>query len=122
MRFHPNKRDANHSTIVEHLEKHGAEVVEIFEPLDLLVSYHGFVGMIEVKVPTKRELTTRKQLKFIVSTRFPVAFAKDEAEAMSFLKTRTGLTHRQKDNLLAMMLRTDKKNFTSKDIRTAIEL
>lgn len=116
------KRDNNHKAVADYLSAHGVEVIEIFNPLDLLCQYRGFVGFVEVKMDDKKELCTRKQLKFIAETRIPVAFAKSGEDALNFLQTRSGLTERQKNGITAMLRRDEKLLFTAKDMRTVLEI
>lgn len=111
MRYHPTKQDSNHRPIVQELEARGIEVVEVFEPLDLLVFKNGFTGWIEVKVPKSRAVYTRKQIKFIAETRMPVCIAQNAPDALEFVKTGQGLTNGQKDALTQFLMRDDRKIF-----------
>lgn len=47
-------KDADHDAVVALLRAHGATVVEIYKPLDLLVGYRGVTMLLEVKSPAGR--------------------------------------------------------------------
>lgn len=107
-RFVRQIRDGNHKELVDHLEKHGIEVIETFRPLDCLVFHGGQSGWIEIKTEKRNAPIQTNQIEFMANTRMPVAFVKTVDEALAFAKTFSGLTQRQKDNL-GVFLRTANK-------------
>lgn len=115
-------RDKNHAEVRDHLRKHGVEVVEIFDPLDLLCFYRGLTALVEVK-PKRRDATyTRRQMKFIAETNIPVTIAKDGEAAMEFLQTKKGLTAAQKRSLTFLLLSDPSKTFRPVAIEKALAI
>lgn len=59
------RTDGNHAAVVKALRAHGATVVYIQSPLDLLVGYYGRTVLMEVKdgakPPSKCKLTPKEQ-------------------------------------------------------------
>jgi hypothetical protein len=92
-------RDANHSEIVQHLQRNGIEVIETFQPLDILIYKSGIAGWIEIKTESRNAGIRRSQIKFMAETKMPVAFVKTPAEAYRFASTFEGLTAKEKANL-----------------------
>lgn len=112
------RQDKNHALLRDYLRRQGVEVLEIFEPLDLLVKYRDFVGFVEVKDDSeKKQAYTAKQLKFIAETRFPVIFATNDAQAFQAVKDRQTVTERQKQAISGLLLRKPQKTYWAKDIR-----
>lgn len=99
-RFIRQTRDGNHKELVDHLEGHGFEVIQTFQPLDCLV-YNKVLGAgwIEIKTEKRNAAIRTSQIRFMALTRMPVAFVKTTAEALEFAKTLNGITSRQKDSL-----------------------
>lgn len=119
------KRDANHSTIVEHLQRHGCEVRDCSREgtiPDLLVRFKTECpAFIEIKVPGSKAKWTRDQLSFIGNTRFDVAIAKDEQEALYAIKERQFLTREQKDRLAGFLIKSEKAFFTPNEIEKVLQ-
>lgn len=55
------KRDANEPEIIQALERAGAGVTQLDEPVDLLVAYRDHWKLLEVKVSEKSKLTERQR-------------------------------------------------------------
>lgn len=119
MRSHAafNHKDANHKEIADALRKQGVEVVEIMQPLDLLVRRYDIVSFVEIKRPGSNAKWTRPQLQFIASTAFNVIVATDAEAVMYFFRNHRGsVVQRQKDRLAGFLLRNNDKFFTPKEI------
>jgi hypothetical protein len=97
------KLDANHKAVVAELRQRGIEVVEIMEPVDLVVAKNGFSGFLELKIEGSKANFTRTQLAFIAGTRIPIAIAKSVPDALRFLETGIGLSQTQKDALAGIL-------------------
>jgi len=97
------KLDANHRAVVSELRQRGIEVVEIMEPVDLVVAKNGFSGFLELKIEGSKANFTRTQLTFIAGTKIPVAIAKSVPDALRFLETGIGLSQTQKDALAGIL-------------------
>lgn len=115
-------QDRNAPDIISELLKRGAEVEEIFQPLDLLASLPTkFWGLLEIKMPGSQAKWTRKQIDFISRTRLPVAIVTNADEAMLFLKTGEGLAQAGKDALAAFLIKNrEKKFFTAAEINAVL--
>lgn len=62
---HATRTDANEKEIIRALEKIGAHVYRIKKPLDLLVCYRGWTGLLEVK--TDKGVLTMQQKQFLAA-------------------------------------------------------
>lgn len=51
---HARKKDANHAELVELFRKHGAYVIELERPVDLLIGYRRRWFTVEIKNPQGR--------------------------------------------------------------------
>ena len=84
------KRDANEPDIVAALRNHGANVLHIEMPADLLVGYKGRNYLMEVKAPKGR--LRNSQVDFIAdwvkpgTARGQVAVVRSRAEALAVLE------------------------------------
>lgn len=114
--------DTNHREIARELTGRGVEVVEVFQPLDLLCFWRGFIGWIEVKLPNSRAVYTRPQIKFIANTRMPVTIAQTAQDAWNFLTSGEGLSQRQKDSLAAFLVQDDRKQWHREIIERALNV
>ena len=115
------RQDKNHNAVRDYLRKHGVEVIEIFNPLDLLVYHQGFTALVEVKDETdNKQVYTDVQIKFISEHRLPIIFATGEEQSLNAIKQRQIVTERQKQALAGMLLRNKKPIYTAKDVRDAI--
>jgi hypothetical protein len=97
------KFDANHKSVASHLRRIGYDVLELMQPLDLLVTKAGTACFVEIKVPGSRARYTRTQLQFVASTRFNVIVAYSGEDAANKLRERRYLTQPQKDRLAALL-------------------
>lgn len=117
------KLDTNHSEIVGYLEKHGVEVIDCSNggKLDLLCKYKtDCPAWVEVKIPGCKALWTFVQLRFIATTRFSIAIAKDGESALNSLKNREFLTSSQKVRIGLMLAQNPKKFYQPNEVETAI--
>lgn len=118
--YRKNKLDGNHKAIVDHLQRHGVLVEQIMQPVDIVGYYRGFAGFGEIKVPGSAAKFTRVQLKWIVSTPWPVAFLHSCDEALAFYTTGKGLTENQKYRLRQMLDGSKASTFTPAAVGTAL--
>jgi len=110
--FRKAKIDANQKPIVDHLQKHGAKIEILGNPVDLfawLPRFHW--GFIEIKIIGSRAIYTRPQLLWIANTSIPVCIAHTGDEAMLFLQTGIGVSQEQKDGLTGFLLRNADSRF-----------
>jgi hypothetical protein len=116
------KRDANHNDVARWLECHGCEVLQLMQPLDLLVINNDKVtSWVEVKIPGSRACFTRKQLEYISRTKFNVVITTDPAEALAAMREKQWLTDFQKLGLAALLAFNNKKDkFTPNEVNQAI--
>lgn len=97
--------DANHRSIVAELRSLGVEVVEIMEPVDILLEYRGRVMFVELKTESRNARYLRSQLTFLSQTRCPATIAKTASEAFEAVRTGIGLSQKQKDALAGFLAR-----------------
>lgn len=105
MSYYKIKRDANHKVVADYLTRFGVEVVEIFDPVDLLCHRQHMTALIEIKKPDSNAIYTRKQIEFIANTRMSIAIVETGEEAFEFMKTGIGLNQKQKDALAGFLTR-----------------
>lgn len=105
MNRYAKSRDKNHSEVADYLRRVGVDVAEIFDPVDLLCYWRGFMGLVEVKQPGSRATYTRTQLRFMALTMMPVFIAKTGEDAFEFMQTGKGLTPKQKSALASFLTR-----------------
>lgn len=120
------KRDGNHADVVEYLEAHGCEALDLSAfggAPDLLVRYGTEVpAFIEIKIPGPKANYTRTQLQFIRDKRrFDVAIVTSKESALDAIKNRLFLTTVQRDRIAGLLLRSDKKLFTPAQVREALK-
>ena len=112
-RFIRQVRDANHAEIVEHVRKHGYEVIETFQPVDCLVHnrHLGGAGWMEIKTEKRNAAMMATQIRFMATTRMPVAFVKTGDEALEFARTLIGISQKQKNDLAVFLETATKKQY-----------
>ncbi len=111
MRF--NKRtDHVQNTIVKDLRALGIQVVITnggFDHPDLLCGYKGVWTLLEIKNPLVTNVSkgtlTRGQMQFIVDARGPIGVATNLDEAQDIVKWEGGITEKQKENIIAWLIR-----------------
>lgn len=105
------RTDANHKEIASHLSDHGCEVIDLSGVggiTDLLIRHKDFTAFMEIKIPGSRAAFTKKQLRWIASTMFPVAIVTDKESALAFATTGKGaLTDSDKHRLRVLADTTD---------------
>tara|TARA_R110000851_G_scaffold22894_2_gene67587 strand:- start:8143 stop:8451 length:309 start_codon:yes stop_codon:yes gene_type:complete len=77
------RRDANEGVIVDALRAIGCKVIRLDKPLDLLVGYHGYNYLIEVKV--EDGTLTPDQKEFIPTWRGQLAVVRTAAQAIDIV-------------------------------------
>jgi hypothetical protein len=120
MTYLKNKKDANHSQVLNYLRVHGCEVHEFRTPLDSLVWRNGIVAWVEIKVPGSRACFTRQQLQYISSTRHNVVIATSPEEALMAMREKQWLSQKMKDGIAGMLIFSPKSKFTPADVAKAI--
>ena len=103
--------DGNHKAVVQDLRDHGIEVVEILEPVDILLrSRDGYISFCEIKPEDGNTTYRRTQLTFMAGTKYPLFIAKTGLEARQKLERRETLSQSQKDALAGFLaLNKDEK-------------
>ena len=121
-KHHRQHRDGNHAEIVKHLRSKGVEVIECFQPLDLLVYNQNKAALwLEIKTGSRSQNFTRKQLDFISLTTMTVHCITTKAEAVEAarhpLRPLTRITEQMKLRLVLWLLRNpDKQYFNVKEV------
>lgn len=110
-RFVQQSRDGNHKAIVDSMRDNGFEVIETFRPLDVQVFNGERAGWIEIKTKQRNAPIKLTQIKFMATTKMPVAFVKTEDEALEFARTLNGLTQKQKDDLATFCETATRKQY-----------
>ena len=120
------KRDGIHADVVEFLEKNRCEALDLSSfggcP-DLLARFGTEIpAFIEIKMPGSGARYTRKQLEFIRDKRrFDVAIVTSKEGALFALQNRQFLTNQDRDRLAGLLIRSDKKLFTPKQVADALK-
>lgn len=111
-RFNSESRDGNHAQIVGYLRGYDIEVIETFRPLDLLIfNEDERAAWIEVKTTKRNAPIKMTQIKFMATTKMPVAFVKTEDEALEFARTLNGITEKQKKDLATFCETATRKQY-----------
>lgn len=79
---HAKKRDLNEPGIVKALERAGATVWRLDDPVDLLVGFRGKNFTLEVKNPTGRNRDTPAQVRFREQWRGTLHTVRSQREAL----------------------------------------
>lgn len=109
--------DGNHKAVVNELWKLGIEVVEILEPVDLLLrSRDGYISFCELKPENGNTTYRRAQLSFMAGTKYPIFIAKTAQEAVSKLERRETLSQGQKDAIAGFLVLNPKEKFNHQKI------
>ena len=96
--------DGNHKAVVAELRGRGIEVVEILEPVDILLrSRDGYISFCEIKPEDGNTTYRRTQLSFMAGTKYPLFIARSGQEAMEKLERRESLSQGQKDAIAGFL-------------------
>jgi hypothetical protein len=117
------KFDKNHKQIVDDLRGQGVEVVEIMEPVDVILrDRDGYVSFCEIKVEGQEGQFMRSQIKFLSETKCPAFVARNADEALHKLKSRSTLSQKAKDELAAVLIKKpDSEKFSPGPIHRILE-
>ena len=123
-------KDANHNSTIKFLAScfvwahDGAAIGNGFT--DLIVydmTGKAEMGFLELKTDNKKADFKRTQIEFMSKCPAPIGFAKTNEQALAFAKDpqKFGLTKYQKERLLALLLRDQRKKFPVTEIEKLLE-
>ncbi len=115
-RRRPDQKDGNNDAIRDEAEAQGVNIIAIDRPVDWLVRYRDFGGLVEVK--DARTEYKRGQLETAAFTPWPFAFVKSTAELMAFVKTGRGVTEQQRKAIqIALIVEPTRRTWTASMMR-----
>jgi len=111
MKRYGNQRDKNHKDIVEYLEKHGVQCIDLADSgkgvCDIVTFHRGATVFQELKILGPQAVVKVTQLNFLSRWRGHCGFVRtpEQALAMAIEPERHCLTDRQKDILAGLALK-----------------